>query len=149
MIRVQEQDFDIKTEINAATGMSKNVGAVVSFTGIVRSDDGLTAMTLEHYPGMTERELNRIALLAKTKWPLQSVRIIHRIGRLTPGENIVLVVTASRHRQAAFNAANFLMDYLKTDAPFWKYEERGRDALWIERRTSDEIARARWEQIED
>ncbi len=149
MIRVQEQDFDIKTEINAATGMSKDVGAVVSFTGIVRSDDGLTAMTLEHYPGMTERELNRIALLAKTKWPLQSVRIIHRIGRLTPGENIVLVVTASRHRQAAFNAANFLMDYLKTDAPFWKYEERGRDALWIERRTSDENARARWEQIED
>ena len=149
MIRVQEQDFDIKTEINAATGMSKNVGAVVSLTGIVRSDDGLTAMTLEHYPGMTERELNRIALLAKTKWPLQSVRIIHRIGRLTPGENIVLVVTASRHRQAAFNAANFLMDYLKTDAPFWKYEERGRDALWIERRTSDENARARWEQIED
>ena len=123
-----------------------DIGAVATFTGVVRSGGGLTAMTLEHYPGMTEKALADIEAEARSRWPLQASRIIHRVGRLVPGNNIVLVVTASAHREAALEAARFLMDYLKTEAPFWKLEERGAERRWVEARSSDDKARARWEK---
>ncbi len=119
------------------------IGAVATFTGICR-DDGIVAMTLEHYPGMAETEIARHVEEARTRWPLLGVAVIHRHGRLTPGENIVLVVTASSHREAAFAAAEFLMDYLKTRAPFWKKEERAGSAGWVEARQIDAAAAERW-----
>src|SRR6195952_2748775 len=126
-IRVQEADFDAGREIAALGSGRTDVGAVVSFSGICRgSEKGeeIAALTLEHYPGMAEAEIKRHADEALARWPLEGLTIIHRYGRITPGENIVLVVTASSHRQAAFEAAAFLMDYLKTNAPFWKREEK-------------------------
>src|ERR1700733_10070971 len=121
-IRIQEADFDIAQEIAALTKDRTDIGAVVSFSGICRgSEDGeaIAALTLEHYPGMAEAEIARHAETALSRWPLTGLTVIHRVGRIAPGENIVLVLTASRHRQAAFQAAEFLMDYLKTNAPFW------------------------------
>ncbi len=146
-VSVQENDFDLAAEMAALTAGRTDIGAVVSFTGLVRGGDsgGITAMTLEHYPGMTEKELERIEAEAHARWPLQASRIVHRVGKLAPGDNIVLVLAASRHRHAAFEAASFLMDYLKTDAPFWK-KEAGPDGegKWVDARESDDTARARW-----
>ncbi|MGB1177383.1 MAG: molybdenum cofactor biosynthesis protein MoaE, partial [Candidatus Puniceispirillaceae bacterium] len=123
------------------------VGAIAMFVGTVRglsSDNGVTAMTLEHYPGMTESELERIEAEARARWRLEDVTIIHRVGRLEAGDQIVLVGTSSAHRQAAFDAAQFIMDFLKTDAPFWKAEERGDETTWVDARESDDEARKRW-----
>jgi molybdopterin synthase catalytic subunit len=146
-VRVQTGDFDIGAEIAALTAGRTDLGAVVSFTGIVRGGgaEPISAMTLEHYPGMTETELERIEAEARDRWPLSASLILHRHGRLEPGDNIVLVITASAHRQAAFEAASFLMDYLKTSAPFWKKEDRADgDSGWVEEKTSDNAARERW-----
>lgn len=146
-VRVQEQDFDIGAEIAAIREGRSDIGAIVSFTGTVRdSADGapITAMTLEHYPGMTEKELERIEGQAHERWPLQASLIVHRVGAMKPGENIVLVVAASAHRHAAFEAAQFLMDYLKTDAPFWKKEDGPKGSGWVDARESDDAARERW-----
>jgi molybdopterin synthase catalytic subunit len=148
MIRVQHDDFDIGAEIRALTEGREDIGAVVTFTGTVRRDtrDGpINALTLEHYPGMTEKELARIEAEAVARWPLQASLIVHRHGRLVPGDNIVLVATASTHRQAAFDAAQFLMDYLKTSAPFWKKEEFAEGPeRWVGERASDADATQRW-----
>ncbi|MDX2308114.1 MAG: molybdopterin synthase catalytic subunit MoaE [Hyphomicrobium sp.] len=147
-VRIQTEPFDVGAEIALLTDGRTDAGAVVSFTGLVRGAvDGtaLLSMTLEHYPGMTEAELARVEADARSRWPLEDVLIIHRVGTLEPGDGIVLVVTASRHRKAAFEAAEFLMDYLKTRAPFWKKEELadGR-AAWVDARESDADATARW-----
>jgi molybdopterin synthase catalytic subunit len=146
-IRIQEGDFDAAREIAALSKGRTDIGAVVTFSGICRgSENGepIAALTLEHYPGMAEAEIGRHADEALSRWPLQGLTIIHRFGRIPPGENIVLVVTASSHRQAAFEAAEFLMDYLKTSAPFWKREESARGTNWIEARDRDDAAAARW-----
>jgi len=148
MIRVQRQDFDIGTEIDAVTRGRSDVGAIVSFTGVVRADteaDPLKSMTLEHFPGMTERELQRVEAEARVRWQLLDAAIIHRVGELLPGDRIVLVVAVSQHRSDAFEAASFLMDYLKTQAPFWKRELRQSGEHWVEPRDSDESAAARWQ----
>jgi molybdopterin synthase catalytic subunit len=146
-IRIQETDFDIAQEIAALTKGRSDVGAVVSFSGICRgSENGepIAALTLEHYPGMAEAEIKRHADEAISRWPLTGLTVVHRVGRITPGENIVLVLAASQHRQAAFQAAEFLMDYLKANAPFWKCEESPKGASWIEARDHDDAAAARW-----
>ena len=147
MIRVQAEPFDIAAEIAALTRGNPDIGAVVTFTGLVREiAPGAPgqSMTLEHYPGMTEKALAAIEAEAQARWPLAGTTIIHRIGRLEPGDAIVLVVAASRHRQAAFDAAAFLMDYLKTRAPFWKKEEMNGAGTWVDARESDDEAAARW-----
>jgi molybdopterin synthase catalytic subunit len=146
-IRIQEADFDIALEISALTKGRTDIGAVVSFSGICRdSEDGaaIAALTLEHYPGMAEAEIARHAETAMSRWPLTGLSVIHRVGRIVPGENIVLVLTASRHRQAAFEAAEFLMDYLKANAPFWKREETPVGTGWVEAHDRDDAAIARW-----
>lgn len=148
-VSVQEADFDTGAEIGRLEPASGSVGAVVSFTGVVRAQsegEPLLALQLEHYPGMTERELTRIAGEASERWQLSAVTIIHRVGVLTPSAQIVLVVTASSHRQAAFDACAFVMDYLKTKAPFWKKETRASGAYWVDARSSDDEAAARWNQ---
>lgn len=146
MIRVQTEDFDIGAEIKALTEGRTDIGALVTFTGLVRdmNEGRVSLMELEHYPGMTEKELARIKQEAHQRWPLQASLIIHRIGRLSPGDNIVLVITASAHRHAAFEAASFLMDYLKTSAPFWKKEIRDGEARWVEARERDNAAMKKW-----
>ncbi|HEY2033379.1 MAG TPA: molybdopterin synthase catalytic subunit MoaE [Rhizomicrobium sp.] len=141
-IRIQREDFDIADEIAALD--AENTGAVATFTGLVRKEGDLTALTLEHYPGMTEREIARIVDEAQNRWSLLGVTVIHRVGRLTPGEKIVLVAVAASHRSAAFQACEFLMDYLKTKAPFWKQEERNGKAQWVEAKLSDDKAAERW-----
>ncbi|HEY7979492.1 MAG TPA: molybdopterin synthase catalytic subunit MoaE [Rhizomicrobium sp.] len=141
-IRIQSEDFDIAAEI--AKLDAENTGAVATFTGKVRREGDLTTLTLEHYPQMTEREIARIVEEAQTRWPLLGVTILHRVGRLMPGENIVLVAVATSHRSAAFQACEFLMDYLKTKAPFWKQEERNGTAQWVEAKYSDDKAAERW-----
>ena len=146
-VSVQTADFDIAAEMEALTGENRDIGAVVSFTGLVREmvgEGAITAMELEHYPGMTERALEGIADEARRRWPLQGVRVIHRHGPLAPGDRIVLVLTASRHRQAAFEAAAFLMDYLKTRAPFWKKETGAGGERWVDARDADDTAAQRW-----
>jgi len=146
-IRIQEADFDIAREIAALTRGRTDIGAVVSFSGICRgSEDGnsIAALTLEHYAGMAEAEIARHVETAMTRWPLTGASVVHRVGRIAPGENIVLVLTASEHRQAAFAAAEFLMDYLKANAPFWKREESAAGASWVEARHHDDEAAARW-----
>ncbi|MBR0794604.1 molybdenum cofactor biosynthesis protein MoaE [Bradyrhizobium jicamae] len=146
-IRIQEADFDVAQEIAGLSKDRTDIGAVVSFSGICRgSEQGepIAALVLEHYPGMAEAEIERHADEALARWPLQGLTIIHRFGRIAPGENIVLVVTASAHRHAAFEAAEFLMDYLKTNAPFWKREESRRGTSWIEATDHDDAATARW-----
>src|SRR5438552_18614637 len=137
-IHIQVEDFDLSDEVDALTAGQSQIGAVATFTGYVRKDDGLVALTLEHYPGMTEHEIARIAAQAESRWNLTGVTIIHRIGRLEVGERIVLVAVSSSHRAAAFEACAFLMDYLKTRAPFWKQEERGGAASWVEAKSSDD-----------
>jgi molybdopterin synthase catalytic subunit len=150
VIRVQHEDFDIGTEIAALKAGRTDIGAIVSFTGTVRdAADTITEMTLEHYPGMTETELERIEAEAHVRWPLQASLIVHRTGTLKPGDNIVLVITASAHRDAAFDAARFLMDYLKTSAPFWKRETGPQVSKWVEAKASDEAARTRWSPRKD
>jgi molybdopterin synthase catalytic subunit len=149
MIRVQVEDFDVGAEVAALTRDRTDIGAVVTFSGLVRDVSGgeaVTSMQLEHYPGMTEKELARIEAEAHARWPLQATLIVHRVGELKPGDNIVLVVTASAHREAAFEAATFLMDYLKTRAPFWKREEGQGEARWVDARENDDKAAARWKR---
>ncbi len=144
-VRVQTDDFDVGAESRAL--QADTVGGIALFVGTVRglsSDNGVNAMTLEHYPGMTECELERIEAEARARWPLEDVTIIHRVGRLLAGDQIVLVATASAHRQAAFDAAQFIMDFLKTDAPFWKAEERDGKTSWVDARDSDSAARDKW-----
>jgi molybdopterin synthase catalytic subunit len=146
-IRIQEGDFDIAREIAALTKGRTDIGAVVSFSGICRgSEKGepIAALTLEHYPGMAEAEIARHAETAMSRWPLNGLTVIHRVGRIAPGENIVLVLTASTHRQAAFEAAEFMMDYLKANAPFWKREEKPEGTSWVEARDHDDAAASRW-----
>jgi molybdopterin synthase catalytic subunit len=147
MIRVQREDFDIGAEITALKSGRTDAGAIAAFIGTVRDcaeKSPVGAMTLEHYPGMTEKELARIEAEARQRWPLLDVLVIHRIGRLLPGDNIVLAVTVSAHRQAAFGAAQFLMDYLKTEAPIWKTEQSSEGSEWVAARESDAEHAARW-----
>lgn len=147
MIRVQEQDFDVGAEIAALTEGQHEIGGVVSFVGLVRDMAGgakIGAMTLEHYPGMTEKQLREIEDEAKKRWPLSASLIVHRYGRLEPGARIVLVVTASPHRDAAFDACHFLIDWLKTKAPFWKLEDTAQGEKWVRADAKDDAAAARW-----
>ena len=151
MIRIQEAPFDVGAELAALTAGRTDIGAVASFVGLVRDHAGAQAtlaMTLEHYPGMTEKKLAEIEAEARARWPLQASLIVHRYGRMLPGEPIVLVATASPHRSAALEACAFLIDWLKTEAPFWKLEETrddaGAGARWVEARATDERAAARW-----
>ncbi|MBC8050965.1 MAG: molybdenum cofactor biosynthesis protein MoaE [Chitinophagales bacterium] len=145
MIKVQAEDFDICAEAASLTAGRTDIGAVVTFTGVVRGDDGLVSMTLEHYPGMTEAELGRVDAEANARWPLAASLIIHRYGELRPGDNIMMVATASAHRKAAFEAAEFLMDYLKTSAPFWKKQRFDKSAQsWVEAKSTDDDAASRW-----
>jgi molybdopterin synthase catalytic subunit len=149
VVRIQAEDFDVAAEIARLTDGNANVGAVVTFSGLCRDEAGtLSALELEHYPGMAEAEIQRIAEEAAGRWPLTGLTAIHRYGRIRPGENIVLVVAASAHRHAAFEAANFLMDYLKSRAPFWKKEHRadGSEGHWIDAKEADGKAAARWKK---
>lgn len=146
MIRVQREAFDVGREIAALTAGNTRIGGVASFVGLVRDLGGLRSMTLEHYPGMTERQLELIDAEAHRRWPLEASLIVHRYGRLEPGDPIVLTVTASAHRQAAFDSCNFLMDWLKTEAPFWKREEGADGERWVDARADDDAARERWRE---
>ncbi len=152
MIKVQQENYDVSAELATLTAGNHEIGGVVTFIGLVRdlikADDRHTAlrsMTLEHYPGMTEKKLAEIEAKALSRWPLEASLIIHRYGRLEPGEQIVLVACASAHRQAAFDACNFLMDWLKTEAPFWKLEETDAGEAWVDNKASDDAAAARWQ----
>jgi molybdopterin synthase catalytic subunit len=152
MIRLQQEDFDIGAEIAAVKAGRGDIGAVVAFLGTVRDrtgDASVEEMTIEHYPGMTEAELARIETEARARWPLQACTIVHRYGTLKAADNIVLVVTASAHREAAFKAAEFLMDYLKTRAPFWKRESGPEGSRWVEADARDKTAGARWAETKD
>lgn len=146
-VRVQEAPFDIAAEQAALAEGRVDVGGIAAFTGLCRADDGIAALVLEHYPGMTERALAGIAAEAEARWPLTGCTVIHRVGRILPGEPIVLVLAASAHRTAALEACAFLIDWLKTGAPFWKREEfaDGRER-WVEARASDDAAAGRWRQ---
>jgi molybdopterin synthase catalytic subunit len=147
MVRVQEGPFDVGAELAGLTRGRTDIGGLASFIGLVRDLAGerpITAMTLEHYPGMTERKLGEIEAEANRRWSLQASLIVHRYGRMLPGEPIVLVATAAPHRAAALEACAFLIDWLKTKAPFWKLEEGPSDSRWVEARTSDDQAAARW-----
>ncbi len=144
-ITVQTDNFDIGAEIEKIRNNRVDIGAIVSFTGTVRDTVGdLDAMTLEHYPGMTEKELERIAADAHKRWPILDCTIIHRVGRMEPGENIVLVITASPHRKAAFESAEFLMDFLKTNATIWKKEATDKGDNWVAAKSSDDDALNKW-----
>ncbi len=146
-IRIQAEDFDTAAETAALTGGRADVGAVVAFTGLCRDEGGaLSALELEHYPGMAEAEIARIAAQAQERWPLLGLTVIHRYGKIRPGEQIVLVLASSAHRRAAFEAAEFLMDYLKTRAPFWKREHLrdGTVGAWVEATSADDTAAERW-----
>ena len=147
MIRVQREDFDLGAELAALRAGRRDIGALVSFTGLVRDRAGDTpvlGIELEHYPGMTEKALEAIEAEARSRWPLQACLIVHRVGPLAPGDQIVMVATASAHRQAAFAAAEFLMDYLKSRAPFWKKEAGPGGSAWVDARDTDEAALTRW-----
>lgn len=147
-VRVQHEDFDVSAEIEMLIGGREDIGAIVTFTGRVRGDDTgrrIAKLTLEHYPGMTEEEMARIEAEAMARWPLQAALMVHRVGELEAGGNIVLVIAAAAHRQAAFEAAGFLMDYLKTRAPFWKKETTPEgETTWVEARHEDDTAAERW-----
>ena len=148
MIRIQQEPFDAGAELQALKAGKTNIGGTVMFLGTVRDlSDGaeVRAMTLEHYPGMTEKALSEIEAEAHRRWPLDASLIVHRHGRLEPGEDIVLVITASAHREAAFDACHFLIDWLKTKAPFWKLEESPEGASWVAAKDGDDAAAARWE----
>ncbi|WP_419898168.1 molybdenum cofactor biosynthesis protein MoaE [Roseomonas sp. USHLN139] len=144
-VLVQEAAFDMAAEQALLAEGRIDVGGIAAFTGLCRADDGIAALVLEHYPGMTERALEKIAAEAESRWPLTGCTVIHRVGRILPGEPIVLVLAASRHRTAALEACAFLIDWLKTGAPFWKREEfsDGRER-WVEAKASDDAAAARW-----
>ena len=149
MIKVQREDFDIGAELAQLTDGNTKVGGLASFVGLVRdlADQGaVSAMTLEHYPGMTEKRLAEIEAEARARWPLESVLIIHRYGKLEPGDRIVLVATASAHRQAALESCAFLIDWLKTKAPFWKLEQGSKGAAWVEAKESDDRAAEKWKR---
>lgn len=149
MIKVQAEDFDVGSELEAISAGRKNVGAVAAFVGLVRDlaeGNDITAMTLEHYPGMTERQLAALEDEARGRWDLDAVLIVHRFGRLEPGDRIVLCAATSAHRQDAFEACAFLMDWLKTRAPFWKLEETPQGERWVDARDSDDAAAARWQK---
>ena len=148
MIRVQREAFDVGAELAALTAGRTDVGALASFVGLVRdhAEAPITAMALEHYPGMTERKLAEIEAEALARWPLQASLIVHRYGRMLPGEPIVLVATASPHRAAALEACAFLIDWLKTKAPFWKLEETAEAHRWVEARSADDQAATRWQR---
>ena len=146
-VRVQREDFDLGAEVKRLTAGRIDVGAVATFSGLCRGVTGtetIGAMTLETYEAMAVAELSRIEVEARARWPLQDVLIVHRHGRLEPGDNIVLVVTLSEHRQAAFAAAEFLMDFLKTRAPFWKFEEGAAASGWVGAKDDDDLAADRW-----
>ncbi|MCM0020734.1 MAG: molybdenum cofactor biosynthesis protein MoaE [Tagaea sp.] len=146
-IRVQREDFDVGAELAALTEGRTDIGALTSFVGLVRDMAGtakIGAMTLEHYPGMTEKELARVEAEANARWPLSASLIVHRYGRLEPGDRIVLCAAASPHREAAFQACHFLIDWLKTSAPFWKLEDTEAGAKWVAALDSDDKAAARW-----
>jgi molybdopterin synthase catalytic subunit len=146
-IRVQADDFDLQSEIDLLTAGRMDIGAVVSFSGLCRDEQGaLSALELEHYPGMAEAEMNRIALLAIDRFSLLGLTAIHRYGKIAPGANIVLVIAVASHRQAAFDGANFVMDFLKTSAPFWKKEHAadGSPRSWVDAKDADDTARDRW-----
>lgn len=148
VIRIQRDDFDIGAELATIAGGRTDIGAVVTFSGLCRDEAGaLSALELEHYPGMAEAVIGRIAEEAAGRWPLAALTVIHRFGKMAPGENIVLVLAASSHREAAFEAASFLMDFLKTRAPFWKKEHRadGTAGDWVEAREADDEAATRWD----
>ena len=144
-VSVQEDNFDVGAELKVLNADKRDIGAVVSFTGVVRDTDGnLEALELEHYPGMTVKALDAIEKEAVSRWSLKGCRIIHRYGRLEPGDQIMMVATASAHRAAAFEAADFLMDYLKSRAPFWKKEHRKDGSDWVDAKETDEQALDRW-----
>ncbi len=146
-VRIQRELFDAAAEANKLTRGRSDVGALVTFTGICRGDEAgepIAALTLEHYPGMAEAEIERHVEEAKARWPLMGVTVIHRHGRIAPGEDIVLVVTASSHREAAFAAAEFLMDFLKARAPFWKQVEKAGEKTWVKAKVTDSAAAGRW-----
>lgn len=151
-VRVQREDFDTAAELDHMTAGQTKIGAVVTFTGLVRdfaetqaaAAGAVQRMTLEHYPGMTQRQLETIVAEARQRWPLDDCLVIHRFGELAPGDRIVLVIAASAHRQAAFEACAFLVDWLKTKAPFWKLEEDGGQRRWVEAKSSDDEAASRW-----
>jgi molybdopterin synthase catalytic subunit len=149
MIKVQREDFDIGAELARLTDGNTRIGGLAMFVGLVRdlaSQGAIAAMTLEHYPGMTEKRLAEIEAEARSRWPLEGVLIIHRYGRLEPGDRIVLVATTSSHRQAALDSCAFLIDWLKTKAPFWKLEEGTQGAEWVEARASDDQAAEKWKR---
>ena len=144
-VRVQEAPFDLAAESAALSAGRTDVGGLASFVGLCRADDGLLALVLEHYPGMTERAIRRIAEEACARWPLTGCTVVHRVGRILPGEPIVLVLAASAHRAAALEGCAFLIDWLKTGAPFWKREEfEGGAERWVEAKAADDAAAARW-----
>jgi molybdopterin synthase catalytic subunit len=146
-IRVQREDFDVGAELARLTDGNHAVGGLCSFVGLVRDmagSDEINAMTLEHYPGMTEKALAAIEAEALARWPLEATLIVHRYGRLEPGDRIVLVAAASAHREASFEACHFLIDWLKTKAPFWKLEETPDGGKWVDARDSDDAAAERW-----
>ncbi|WP_429123036.1 molybdenum cofactor biosynthesis protein MoaE [Ensifer sp. 4252] len=148
-VRVQHEDFDLSAEVSKLSSGRPDIGAVVTFSGLCRDEAGtLAALELEHYPGMAEAEIERICKLAVERFRLQAATAIHRYGKINPGENIVLVITASPHRQAAFDGANFIMDFLKTAAPFWKKEHLtdGTAGGWVSAKDADDTARDRWKR---
>lgn len=151
-IRVQHEDFSLQTEVELLSRQNLGIGAVVTFSGLCRDEGGtLSALELEHYPGMAEAEMRRIADIAMERFGLLGLTAIHRFGRILPGENIVLVIAAAAHRQAAFDGANFVMDFLKTSAPFWKKEHGadGKAGDWIAARDADDAARGKWDAAKD
>lgn len=152
MIRVQTEDFDIGAEISRMTAGNTEIGGLASFVGLVRDyagHDKISSMTLEHYPGMTEKQLAKLEVEARERWELQDVLIVHRYGTLNPGDRIVLVVTASAHREASLESCQFLIDWLKTKAPFWKLEDRESGAQWVESRDEDSVSADKWVRVTD
>jgi len=150
ILNVQKQDFDISTEINKLCAGRRDVGAIVTFTGLVRDfhgDHKVQKMTLEHFPAMAEKQLADICAAAGDRWPLQGCRVIHRYGPLYPGDQIVLVITLSAHREAAFQAAEFIMDWLKTDAPFWKKEQTSDGTHWVDAKEADTLKSKKWHKL--
>lgn len=144
-VRVQEAGFDVGLEFSRFTQGRTDIGGIAMFVGLVRSENGeVSAMTLDHYPGMTERQLEAIEAEARNRWALDDALIVHRVGRMLPGEGIVLVLTASAHRKDSLEACQFLIDWLKTKAPFWKFEEGPQGGQWVDAKESDEDAARRW-----
>jgi molybdopterin synthase catalytic subunit len=148
-ISVQKEDYSIGEQVDLLRKERKDIGAIVTFSGLVRDlneGDTISSLSLEHYPGMTEKQLEQIAREAEQRWPLQAITLLHRVGELHPGDQIVLVITASQHRQAAYEANEYIMDYLKTRAPFWKKESLESGSRWLGERNSDEKATERWKR---